>query len=137
MKEGLKKKGTHWTAILELYGPGGQINENLKNRSSLQLKDKARNWKMYYIKNNLPVPEYLQKARIPLSRPTMTGKAVENGNNSVTRGEFTESDAYDEMFEELLPGTSTSEKANGDKEPAVGDEVVASELKDLVAEAFK
>ena len=156
LKEGLKKKGTHWTAILELYGPGGQINENLKNRSSLQLKDKARNWKMYYIKNNLPVPEYLQKAtgedklkkltsklnlgpktRIPLSRPTMTGKAVENGNNSVTRGEFTESDAYDEMFEELLPGTSTSEKANGDKEPAVGDEVVASELKDLVAEAFK
>jgi hypothetical protein len=77
------------------------------------------------------------KTRIPLSRPTMTGKAVENGNNSVTRGEFTESDAYDEMFEELLPGTSTSEKANGDKEPAVGDEVVASELKDLVAEAFK
>lgn len=62
LKEGLKMKGTHWTAILELFGPGGSINEALKNRTSLQLKDKARNWKLYCLKNNIEVPDYLVKA---------------------------------------------------------------------------
>ena len=62
LKEGLKLKGTHWTAILELFGPGGSINEALKNRTSLQLKDKARNWKLYCLKNNIEVPDYLIKA---------------------------------------------------------------------------
>lgn len=62
LRQGLKLKGTHWTAILELYGPGGSISEALKNRTSLQLKDKARNWKLYCLKNNIRIPDYLTKA---------------------------------------------------------------------------
>lgn len=62
LREGLKLKGTQWTAILELYGPGGQINESLKNRTSLQLKDKARNWKIWYLKNRVEVPAWLKGA---------------------------------------------------------------------------
>lgn len=62
LREGLKLKGTHWTAILELYGAGGSVSEALKNRTSLQLKDKARNWKVSCLKNNQPVPDYLAKA---------------------------------------------------------------------------
>lgn len=62
LREGLKVKGTQWTSILELFGPGGRINEALKNRTSLQLKDKARNWKLWYIKNQVEVPDWLKAA---------------------------------------------------------------------------
>lgn len=62
LREGLKVKGTQWTSILELFGPGGRINESLKNRTSLQLKDKARNWKLWYIKNHVEVPAWLRGA---------------------------------------------------------------------------
>lgn len=189
LKEGLKSKGTHWTAILELYGPGGQINENLKNRSSLQLKDKARNWKMYYIKNDLPIPDYLIKATgdtekfkkpymdikkpkaksktpykskllhsseakdesngEPPSKKPKTGASdmseYRNGNGNNT-GEANDDSAapvsethdvtdtvYREMIKELLPG----EKDPGKADDMAHDEVAASELKDLVAEAFQ
>ena len=157
LKEGLKKKGTHWTAILELYGPGGQINESLKNRSSLQLKDKARNWKIYYIKNNLPVPDYLQKATgdsekykrmssklnlakreksNPVAEATKSYMMDDFGKNDAEETQFNENDVYDNMFGELLPNPKDKEIASKNVE-IVADDAVASELKDLVAEAFK
>lgn len=60
LKAGLLSQGAHWNKILMLYGAGGQINEDLKDRSYVLLKDKARNWKMYYLKRGLPLPDYLQ-----------------------------------------------------------------------------
>ena len=172
LKEGLKQKGTHWTAILELYGPGGQINESLKNRSSLQLKDKARNWKIYYIKNNLPVPDYLNKATgyaekfrkmkplndVSVNRPKATvgqyssstssalaggasqgttnlastdfpnSNVTTNGNSTNASHDNFENEVYNKMIETLLPENKTQDKAGDDD---------ASELKELVAEAFK
>jgi hypothetical protein len=191
LREGLKLKGTHWTAILELFGPGGQINESLKNRSSLQLKDKARNWKFYYIKNNLPIPDYLSKATGDLDKykkaisstntktnntphipapppgphkkilrkdrmmdyvePSGKRQKTESKDKSVSENiaetstsvnvvnSFAEAEeaVYQDMFKELLPvdADTTKEVSKGDA--LVHDEVVASELKDLVAQAFK
>lgn len=138
LKKGLMQKGTHWTAILELYGPGGTINENLKNRSSLQLKDKARNWKIYYTKNKLPIPSYLQKAigdSDKYKKPAAGADPLKRPGTGFRPTEFvsTEPNEYNEMFSGLLPDAKGDDKmGNGTHE-----EVVTSELKDLVAEAFK
>jgi hypothetical protein len=53
-------KGPHWSQILALYGNKGTINEILKDRNQVQLKDKARNLKLFFLKSNIEVPYYLQ-----------------------------------------------------------------------------
>ncbi|KAG4300982.1 hypothetical protein PCANB_002675 [Pneumocystis canis] len=53
-------KGPHWSQILTLYGAGGTISEALKDRNQVQLKDKARNLKLFFLKNQLEVPPYLR-----------------------------------------------------------------------------
>lgn len=58
---GLREVGSSWSKILDMYGPGGKISENLKNRTQVQLKDKARNWKLQYLKSGKPLPSYLMK----------------------------------------------------------------------------
>lgn len=68
LRHALELKGTQWSTILELFGQGGRINELLKNRTQVQLKDKARNWKMFFLKLGLPVPAYLQKVTGDLER---------------------------------------------------------------------
>lgn len=55
-----KVKGPHWSQILLLYGPKGSVSEILKDRNQVQLKDKARNLKLFFLKNNIEVPYYLQ-----------------------------------------------------------------------------
>ncbi|KAI9744855.1 MAG: TTAGGG repeat binding factor [Claussenomyces sp. TS43310] len=50
-------KGPHWSQILALYGGPEQI---LAVRNQVQLKDKARNLKLFFLKNNIEVPYYLQ-----------------------------------------------------------------------------
>jgi len=52
--------GPYWSKILSLYGPGGVVSEELKNRSQIQLKDKARNLKLQYLKTGRKVPACLQ-----------------------------------------------------------------------------
>ena len=52
-------KGPHWSQILALYGPGGTISEALRDRTQVQLKDKARNLKLFFLKSKIEVPYYL------------------------------------------------------------------------------
>jgi protein TBF1 len=49
-------KGPHWSQILAMYGAGGSVSEALKDRNQVQLKDKARNFKLYFLKNNIQLP---------------------------------------------------------------------------------
>ena len=53
-------KGPHWSQILAMFGPGGTISEALKDRNQVQLKDKARNLKLFFLKNGIEVPYYLK-----------------------------------------------------------------------------
>lgn len=55
-----KVQGPHWSQILSLYGVGGSISNILKDRSQVQLKDKARNLKLFFLKSNSEMPYYLQ-----------------------------------------------------------------------------
>jgi protein TBF1 len=58
---GLEKvNGPHWSQILALYGRGGSISEILKDRNQVQLKDKARNLKLWYLKMGKEVPQALR-----------------------------------------------------------------------------
>ncbi|SCU82777.1 LADA_0C07910g1_1 [Lachancea dasiensis] len=66
--DALKIYGPSWSKILELHGAGGSLSESLKRRTQVQLKDKARNWKMYFLKGGLVVPEYLTKVTGDLER---------------------------------------------------------------------
>jgi hypothetical protein len=54
-------QGPNWAAILQLYGPGGSISEALKDRSQVQLKDKARNLKLFFLKGGHEVPRVLER----------------------------------------------------------------------------
>lgn len=77
LRHALELKGPAWLTILDLFGAGGKISEVLKNRSQVQLKDKARNWKMFFLKSGLPVPTYLQKVTGDLDRDDRSrGKAA-------------------------------------------------------------
>jgi len=53
-------KGPHWSQILQLFGPNGTISDILKDRNQVQLKDKARNLKLFFLKTNSEMPYYLQ-----------------------------------------------------------------------------
>ncbi|KAG9773139.1 hypothetical protein KCU88_g5883, partial [Aureobasidium melanogenum] len=53
-------KGPHWSQILAMYGPGGTVSEALKDRNQVQLKDKARNLKLFFLKSGIEVPYYLK-----------------------------------------------------------------------------
>lgn len=53
-------KGPHWSQILTLFGHNGSISDILKERTQVQLKDKARNLKLFFLKTNSEMPFYLQ-----------------------------------------------------------------------------
>ncbi|KAI1186740.1 hypothetical protein F5B17DRAFT_431296 [Nemania serpens] len=53
-------KGPHWSQILSLFGPHGSISQILADRTQVQLKDKARNLKLFFLKTNSEMPYYLQ-----------------------------------------------------------------------------
>jgi hypothetical protein len=91
LMDGLDRvKGPHWSQILALYGAGGSISEILKDRNQVQLKDKARNLKLFFLKSGIEVPVYLQrvtgelKTRAPAQAAKMEArerlKALEEEN---------------------------------------------------------
>ena len=52
--------GPHWSQILALFGRGGSVSEVLKDRNQVQLKDKARNLKLWHLKMGKEVPHALK-----------------------------------------------------------------------------
>ncbi|KAK0651662.1 telomere repeat binding factor-domain-containing protein [Cercophora newfieldiana] len=53
-------KGPHWSQILSIFGANGSHSQILKDRTQVQLKDKARNLKLFFLKTNSEMPYYLQ-----------------------------------------------------------------------------
>ncbi|CAZ85827.1 unnamed protein product [Tuber melanosporum] len=86
-------KGPHWSQILAMFGPGGTVNEVLKDRNQVQLKDKARNLKLFFLKSNIEVPYYLQfvtgelKTRAP-------GQAAKHAAKKATAASASEDAAH-------------------------------------------
>ena len=68
--------GPHWSKILNLFGQTGSVNEVLAGRTQVQLKDKARNLKLWFLKEGLSVPEGLSG---------VTGDLETRGRGNMTR----------------------------------------------------
>ncbi|KAI9703803.1 MAG: TTAGGG repeat binding factor [Candelina mexicana] len=105
-------KGPHWSQILAMFGPGGTINESLKDRNQVQLKDKARNLKLFFLKSGIEVPYYLQfvtgelKTRAP-------AQAAKNEARERARQRGDEDRAHVEGIL-ALAGGARPEEPNGD-----------------------
>ncbi|CAP71130.1 uncharacterized protein PODANS_6_4980 [Podospora anserina S mat+] len=86
-------KGPHWSQILGLFGPHGTISTILRDRTQVQLKDKARNLKLFFLKTNSEMPYYLQhvtgelKTRAPTqaARKEAEEKARQNSQEEQAR----------------------------------------------------
>ena len=91
-------QGPHWSQILAMYGPDGSISEILKDRNQVQLKDKARNLKLFFLKSGHDVPHYLKnvtgelKTRAPTQalRTDQKDLQVLSGNQSSSARESLE-----------------------------------------------
>lgn len=107
-------KGPHWSQILAMFGPGGNINESLKDRNQVQLKDKARNLKLFFLKSGIEVPYYLKfvtgelKTRAP-------AQAAKNEAKERERKQGEEDKAHVEGIEGMmaLAGAHTPHLAPG------------------------
>ncbi|QLQ81479.1 hypothetical protein HG537_0F02400 [Torulaspora globosa] len=100
--QGLKEVGPSWSKILDLYGPGGKISEALKNRTQVQLKDKARNWKLAYLKTGRTLPNYLFKVTGTLER------TYRNKKKPVQEQAFTQDGEPSSASELFRSGTTDS-----------------------------
>lgn len=92
-------KGPHWSQILALYGPKGSLSEILKDRNQVQLKDKARNLKLFFLKSNIEVPYYLQ---------SVTGELKTRAPTQAARREAEERDGPMDGFIGLPGNRNTS-----------------------------
>ena len=96
-------KGPHWSQILAMFGPGGTINEVLKDRNQVQLKDKARNLKLFFLKSGIEVPYYLQfvTGELKTRAPAQAAK-----NEAKEKGTTDEDRAHIEGLMALAGGSS-------------------------------
>lgn len=96
-------KGPHWSQILAMFGPGGTISEVLKDRNQVQLKDKARNLKLFFLKSGIEVPYYLQfvTGELKTRAPAQAAK-----NEAKGKGATDEDRAHVEGLMALAGGTS-------------------------------
>ncbi|CAG8960855.1 hypothetical protein HYFRA_00002392 [Hymenoscyphus fraxineus] len=86
-------RGPHWSQILALYGEKGSQSQILADRNQVQLKDKARNLKLFFLKSNIEVPYYLQSVTGEL-KTRAPGQAARKEAEERSRLEQTEAQAH-------------------------------------------
>ena len=104
-------KGPHWSQILAMYGAGGSISEALKDRNQVQLKDKARNFKLYFLKNNIELPYSLSlvTGELRTRAPAQAAK-----NEAEERGRLSEEYGYAEGGTTLASGQNEDDPHTAD-----------------------
>lgn len=107
-------KGPHWSQILAMYGAGGTVSEVLKDRNQVQLKDKARNLKLFFLKSGNEVPPYLKhvtgelKTRAPVQAAKHDAKKQLQASSSEDR-------ATADAISALTGGRRQESPATGDE----------------------
>ena len=76
LMRGLDELGPHWSQILAQYGADGTVSNELKDRNQIQLKDKARNMKLFFLKQGKPVPDSLMQVtgELKTRAPTLASR---------------------------------------------------------------
>ncbi|KAI9728148.1 MAG: hypothetical protein M1828_004609 [Chrysothrix sp. TS-e1954] len=90
-------QGGHWSQILLMYGLGGTVSEVLKDRTQIQLKDKARNLKLFFLKTDNEVPTYLK----PVTGELKT-RAPVRARKKEAKQQLQNSSAMDRITEDAL-----------------------------------
>lgn len=67
-----REYGTQWSLIKEVDSE--QASPKLENRTQVDLKDKARNVKMWMMRNDMEVPENLEGIRLSDGRMELIAK---------------------------------------------------------------
>ncbi|CAM1509963.1 Fc.00g002980.m01.CDS01 [Cosmosporella sp. VM-42] len=117
-------KGPHWSQILTLFGHHGTISDILKDRTQVQLKDKARNLKLFFLKTNSEMPYYLQAVTGELKTRAPTQAARKEAEERA-RMNSEEEQARLQGIMTLAGGLQNPPaKANGNPAAAVGSGVV-------------
>ena len=115
-------KGPHWSQILAMYGPGGSIDESLKDRNQVQLKDKARNLKLFFLKSGIEVPYYLQfvTGELKTRAPAQAAKNEEGKKEGIGEesGNLESADGVISLRGGVVqngdgPATATTDNVNG------------------------
>jgi len=142
--EALKEFGPSWSKILEKYGAGGSKSEALKNRTQVQLKDKARNWKMGFLKNKGEVPEYLAKVtgdlgddRSQKKRKRDTTTTNGNGNSKKPRSKSPNNEANkskDKQQSQQSQPTSQPTSQPVPSQPVPSESITSQESRERVVQ---
>lgn len=106
-------KGPHWSQILAMYGAGGSVSEALKDRNQVQLKDKARNFKLYFLKNNI---------QLPYSLSLVTGELRTRAPAQAAKNEAEERERLSEEYGYVDSGTTLA-PGLGEENEQIADEV--------------
>ncbi|KAI9885685.1 MAG: hypothetical protein M1823_002501 [Watsoniomyces obsoletus] len=115
-------RGPHWSQILGLFGAGGTISEALKDRGQIQIKDKARNLKLWFLKTGAEMPAYFHLVTGDPERRG-TGQAARNAARQQAQQQVEDNRAYAQGVLTLAAGphqqtvatntTQTSDFGNG------------------------
>lgn len=121
-------RGPHWSQILAMFGPGGTINESLKDRNQVQLKDKARNLKLFFLKSGIEVPYYLKYVTGDL-KTRAPGQASKHEARERERQQGEEDKAHFNGVQGIMAlaganhALQSNQILNGDQEPNGEDQV--------------
>lgn len=91
-------QGPHWSKILGLFGKGGTLSEVLAKRTQVQLKDKARNLKLFFLKSGTEMPVYLKlvtgelKTRAPQTAARREAEAQAHAQAAQARAQHNSED---------------------------------------------
>ncbi|SCZ94628.1 BZ3500_MvSof-1268-A1-R1_Chr12-3g04007 [Microbotryum saponariae] len=67
LTEAMRHHQCRWSQIMALHGPQGTINDILKHRTSMSLRDRAVNLKVNLVKQRLRVPSYLKPGQFVIT----------------------------------------------------------------------
>ncbi|KAK6598719.1 hypothetical protein ACHAPC_001906 [Botrytis cinerea] len=109
-------KGPHWSQILALYGDKGSVSTILRDRNQVQLKDKARNLKLFFLKSNIEVPYYLQCVTGELKTRAPTQAARKEAEERARLAGNEESARFHGVLA-LAAGMQNSNQENGNGSP--------------------
>lgn len=105
-------KGPHWSQILAMYGIGGTISDVLKNRNQVQLKDKARNLKLFFLKSGLDVPPALEHVTGELKTRVPAREAKKKAKKQ----------SHDPTSEDIAGNSSNGPSGHDEEDQVSGDE---------------
>ena len=111
-------KGPHWSQILAMYGPGGTVNESLKDRNQVQLKDKARNLKLFFLKAGIEVPYYLKYVTGDL-KTRAPGQAEKQEARERERLQSDDQRAHFDGLQGIMALASATRTPGGSESPAM------------------